>query len=361
MKDLLRVEDNELRQLKLAHDFRMVSTGNPRLVRAELAKYHLLEMPEEWNQYTFDDRVHDANTKGRKSPTHLLMDAWIKGIRYLTVVYYNYVTPDVIEELIEASAILDIHVQVGIEMTCRFRDKYVRFTWEPHGFNDNRAFLKFLKGEAVVQLMEEGRLVSTYQQKYVFEMFDVFNVRHRETLNRDLQLSLEPLEPDAFLRFIGTGQPSLLHLGRFIHNALADHIQKEIHGLQQKQTQATADTVKLDQQRLAQLQGMDVETIIEQFLLPSRNPEIHDPSHPQESPDLPKLLRLDLNTLLSRLLSLHSSSQFTLNLSNLSIQDTLELLYLCEGMISHIEAYNLKNAAHGITSDLCCQQGPVSR
>ncbi len=354
MKDLLRVKDNELLQLKLAHDFRMVSTGNPRLVRAELAQYHLLEMPEEWNQYAFDDRVHDANTKGRKSPTHLVMDAWIKGIRYLTVVYYNYVNPDVIEELIEASTILDVHVQVGIEMACRFRDKYVRFTWEPHGFNGNRAFLNFLKEEPVIQLMEEGRLVSNYQQKYVFEMFDVFNARHRDTLNQDLQLSLEPLQSNAFLRFIGTGQPSLLHLGRFIQNALVDHIQKAIHDLHQNRTQAT---VKLDQQRLAQLQGIDVETIIAQFLLPSRNPEVHDPSHPQESPDLPKLLRLDLNTLLSRLLSLHSSSKFTLNLSNLSIQDTLELLYLCEGMISHVEAYNLKNAAHGITSGIAVHKG----
>jgi len=90
MKDLLRTRDNKLRQLRLAHDFRMVSGGNPRRVRATLAKYHLLEMPEDWNQYAFDDRVHDANTKGRKSPTHLIMDAWIKGIRYLTVVYYNY-------------------------------------------------------------------------------------------------------------------------------------------------------------------------------------------------------------------------------------------------------------------------------
>jgi hypothetical protein len=114
MKDLLRTRNNELCQLKLAHDFRMVSTGNPRFVRAELAKYHLLEMPEEWNQYAFDDHVHDANTKGRKSPTHLVMDAWIKGIRFLTVVYYNYVSPEVIEELIEASSILDVRVQVGI-------------------------------------------------------------------------------------------------------------------------------------------------------------------------------------------------------------------------------------------------------
>ncbi|MBB1094387.1 hypothetical protein HUU61_24265, partial [Rhodopseudomonas palustris] len=357
MKDLLRVKDNDLLQLKLAHDFRMASTGNPRFVRAELAKYHLLEMPEEWNQYTFDDRVHDANTKGRKSPTHLIMDAWIKGIRYLTVVYYNYVSPEVIEELIEASAILDIHVQVGIEMTCCFRDKYVRFTWEPHGFNDNQAFLKFLKEEAVIQLMEEGRLVSDYQQKYVFEMFDVFNVRHRETLNRDLHLCLEPLLPDAFLRFVGTGQPSMLHLARFIRNGLIDHIQKDIHELQQSPPQPSVDTTKLVQRRLAQLQEMDVETIIDRFLLPSRNPEIHDPSHPQDGPKVPKFLKADLKTLLNRLLSLHSSSKFTLNLSNLSIQDTLELLYLGEGMISHIEAYNLKNAAHGITSGIAAQKG----
>ena len=41
MKDLLRSRDNELRQLKLAHNFRMVSTGNPRIVRTKLAKYHL--------------------------------------------------------------------------------------------------------------------------------------------------------------------------------------------------------------------------------------------------------------------------------------------------------------------------------
>ena len=357
MKDLLRVTNNELLQLKLAHDFRMVSTGNPRMVRAELTRYHLLEMPEEWNQYAFDDRVHDANTKGRKSPTHLVMDAWIKGIRYLTVVYYNYVSPDVIEELIEASAILDIRVQVGIEMTCRFRDKYVRFTWEPHGFNDNRSFLKFLREEAVVQLLEEGRLVSNYQQKYVFELFDVFNARHRDTLNRDLQLSLEPLQPDAFLRFIGTGQPSVLHLARFIHNALVDYVQKEIHDLQQNPPPAGEEPAKLAQRRLGQLQAMDVETLIEQFLLPSRNPEIHDPSHPQDSPDLPHLLQLDLHTLLSRLLSLHSSSKFTLNLSNLSIQDTLELLYMGEGMISHVEAYNLKNADHGITSGFAAQPG----
>ncbi|OEU47358.1 MAG: hypothetical protein BA866_04295 [Desulfobulbaceae bacterium S5133MH15] len=359
MKDLLRCRDNEICQLKLAHDFRMVFTGNPRRVRAELAKYHLLEMPEEWNQYAFDDHVHDANTKGRKSPTHLVMDAWIKGIRHLTVVYYNYVSSEVIEELIEASAALNVRVQVGIEMSAHFRDKFVRFTWEPHGFNNNRAFLKFLEDEAVMKLMSEGRKVSLYQQKYVFDVLKVFNRRYRKDLNEELEISLEPLQRDKFLHFVGAGQPSLLHLASFIRMALDTHLNKAVAEFSENQKGVSEEKEQQQSQRIECLQNVGVETIIEEFLLPSRNPDIHDPANPKENSDLPDLLKLSPNALLSRLLSLHSSSKFTLNLSNLSIQDTLELLYICKGMITHIEVYNLKNATHGITSNISPDLGDV--
>lgn len=83
MKEIVRAGGDKERQLALAHNFRDASSGNPRLIRKQLRKYHLLEMPEAWNQLAFDHHVHDANTKGRKSPTHLIMDAWIKGIRFL--------------------------------------------------------------------------------------------------------------------------------------------------------------------------------------------------------------------------------------------------------------------------------------
>jgi len=333
MKELLRSGGNELRQLKLAHDFRMVSTGNPRKVRAELARFHLLEMPEEWNQFAFDDHVHDANTKGRKSPTHLLMDAWIKGIRYLTVIYYNYVRPEVVKELIEASAILDIRVQVGIEISSRFRDKYVRFTWEPHGFSNNDSFLKFLEEDATIELMKDGRQVSKYQQQYVFDVLDTYNEQYRLELSERLGLLLPPLDLDEFMIFVGVGQPSLLHLARFIHNSL--------------QAAAALETGKASADSSRHVKGFSVESIINDFLLPSKNPQLHDPTRPQECDDLPPLLSVSPKKMLSRLLSLHSSSRFTLNLSNLSVQDTLELLYKCEGIISHVETYNLTNAGHG--------------
>ncbi|MFV0435867.1 MAG: hypothetical protein ACK5PS_00535 [Desulfopila sp.] len=334
MKELLRSAGDELRQLKLAHDFRMVSTGNPRKVKAELARYHLLEMPREWNQLAFDDHVHDANTKGRKSPTHLLLDGWIKGIRYLTVIYYNHVHPGVVKELIEAAAILEMRVQVGIEMSARFRDKYVRITWEPHGFGNNDTLLKFLEDEATIKLMEEGRQVSRYQQQYVFDVLEAFNDHHRRELGDRLAMAVPAIERQSFLAFVGVGQPSLLHLASFIHSTITGAGPNPRDDVDNRGENGTGER-------------LSIEEIISEYLLPSKNPTLRDPSQPREDDDLPPLLALAPHVLLSRLQSLHSSSRFSLNLSNLTIQDTLELLYTCRGMITHVEAYNLTNAAHG--------------
>ncbi len=345
MKELVRTKKNEMRRLKLAHDFRIVSTGNPRTIRKELAKYHLVEMPEEWNQLSFDGHVHDANTKGRKSPTHLIMDAWIKGIRNLTVVYYNYVQPDVIAELLEAGTILDIEVRVGIEISTRFRGKYVRFTWEPNGFPDNNAFLQFLKKDTVRNFMAEGRNVSQYQQKYVFDVLEVFNKKHRLTVNQVFGLNLAPLLREEFLLFVGKGQPSILHLARFILNTISDYVATVAHA--EKGSPRANEREKIN---LEKMKTVTVEMIIAEYLLPSRNPEVHDPTVPQDGPEVPGFLNSGLHDILLRLLSLHPSSNFILNLTDLSAQDTLELLYAGAGMFTHIEAYNLKNASYGMSA-----------
>ncbi|MCX5883729.1 MAG: hypothetical protein NTU74_18620, partial [Deltaproteobacteria bacterium] len=121
MKELVRSQGDCNRQLQLAHDFRVTATGKPRIVRKQLKRYHLLEMPEEWNQLAFDDHVHDVNTKGRKSATHLIMDAWIKGVRRLRVIYYNYIQASFAAELLEAAEIMGITMRIGIEYAARFR------------------------------------------------------------------------------------------------------------------------------------------------------------------------------------------------------------------------------------------------
>ena len=153
MKEIIRSRQDELTQLKLVHDFRKVTSGNPRLVRQFLNTYHLLEMPEEWNQLTVDHHVHDANTKGRKNATHLIMDAWIKGIRYITVVYYNYVEPAAARELLQAAEIMGVDVRIGLEFRTPFRDRFVCFVWAPRGFSDPEAFLSFLAERPMVCIL----------------------------------------------------------------------------------------------------------------------------------------------------------------------------------------------------------------
>ena len=158
----------------------MAVSGRPRLIREELRRYHLLEMPEEWNQIAFDDHVHDANTKGRKTPTHLIMDAWIKGIRRLTVIYYNYVPPEAASELLEAGEIMGITIRIGISVGAQFRGRNIRFIWVPRGFCDARDFLSFLSEPAVRAFMDEERQVSEYQTEPCdLPFFDEFNGKHR--------------------------------------------------------------------------------------------------------------------------------------------------------------------------------------
>ncbi|MBE0585325.1 MAG: hypothetical protein IH612_16390, partial [Desulfofustis sp.] len=238
-----------------------------------------------------------------------------------------------------------------IELSARFREKYIRFTWEPYGFSHNQAFLTFLQDDTVVRLMDQGRQVSAYQQRYVFDVLDAFNGRHLIEIKKELGISVAPLAEADFRSFVGDGQPSLLHLARFILQQLTPAAQTELDRLSAAIAAAGNDQADLLHQRYNRLTALNIDTIIEQYLTPCRNPGVHDPSQPGSPENLPELLQLSPQALIGRLQTLHTSSRFTLNLGNLSVQDTLEIIYACTGMISHIEVYNLKDASHGITSD----------
>jgi hypothetical protein len=350
MKDLVRAKDEEV-QLQLARDFREAATGRPRAIARQLRKYHLVEMPEEWNQIAFDDHVHDANTKGRKSATHLIMDAWIKGIRRLRVIYYNYVTPEVVQELSEAAEIMDVNVRVGIEYCPRFRGRYVRFIWTPRGFNDARDFVEFLNEPEISELMAEGREVSRYQQAYTISVLEAFNNVHREAINREFGIELPILTTSDLMALVGMGQPSLHHLSKLIHDHLLRLFHQKLADLRECCLQGNEgehrDALKL----VERMNELDIETISDRYLRPARNPNIHNPFVPSEDDGAPALLKLAPRDLLQRLESLHVGYRITLNLSGLKAEDVLELLYDCEGGISRLEVFNFKDAIFGNLAD----------
>ena len=352
MKDLVRAHGDYRQQLELAHDFRRTASGKPRIVRRQLRHYHLLEMPEEWNQIAFDDHVHDANTKGRKSSTHLIMDAWIKGIRRLRVIHYNYIEPRFAAELLEAARILEIDIRIGIEFSSRYPNKYAQLIWVPRGFTDAQSFLCFLAEPPVIKLMEAGRSASLHQQQYVMDLLSKFNDVHRPALNRQLGVDLAPIKPDEFLAFVGIGQKSKLHLAKFIHTELLNALQKRL--AQMSSELARADAARRDQitQWVQQTNAMDLELLVDGYLEPENNPEIQNPDIPAEGPDVPELLQLSPFELLSRLAQLHSGYRVTLNLTNLRVEEVLELVYDCQGMITRLEIFNLKDYAAGKTAHI---------
>ncbi|MDB4303659.1 hypothetical protein N9934_02595, partial [Desulfosarcina sp.] len=349
MKDLVRAHGNEIEQLKLAHKFRRVASGKPTIVRKMLRRYHLLEMPEAWNQFSFDDHVHDINTKGRKSASHLIMDAWIKGIRRLRVIYYNFIDPPSAAELIEAAKIMGVEIRIGIEFSARFRDRYIQLIWVPRGFSDAQSFLCFLADEPVRQLMDQGREVTRYRQRYVLKVLDAFNRVHRPAINTAMGLDMPPLDAGAFLQFVRPGQPSILHLAKYIHHKLLPLMRHKVDELR-----TACESVDEGQQAhmalmAKRMNDLDSETIVRQFLRSAANTEIPDPNQVHEDPDTPELLYQTPRQLLDRVTGLRTGYRVTLNLTDLLPEDVVEILYDCEGLISRLEIFNLKDYTTGKT------------
>ncbi|MCB2189820.1 MAG: hypothetical protein KQJ78_25685, partial [Deltaproteobacteria bacterium] len=352
MKELVRAHGDYILQLQLAHDFRTAVAGNPRIIRRQLKKYHLLEMPEEWNQISFDDHVHDANTKGRKSSSHLIMDAWIKGIRRLRVIYYNYLEPKFAVELLEAARIMEMDLRIGIEFYARFRNKSAQIIWTPRGFADSQDFLCFLAEENVAAFMAEGKKVPQYQKEFVLTVLDDFNREQYPSLRDQYHLEMPELNKKEFLSFVGAGQASLLHLADYIHGRMLPAMKSRVEFLSSSYAGANWREREKMEREVAELNRLDSEKIYRHYLKMDGRNEIAPVFTRKEDVETPELLKITPRELIGRLSQFRAAYRITLNLTDLQVEDVIELLYLCEGAITRLEIFNLKDYAEGKTENI---------
>lgn len=352
MKNLIRAYGNTELQLRLAHDFREAATGKRRFIRKMLRRYYLLEMPEQWNQIAFDNHVHDANTKGRKSPTHLIMDAWIKGMRKLDVVYYNFVETGAISELLQAADIMNIRVRVGIEFQAQFRSRLVQFIWQPRGFKDWRETVAFFEEAPMQHLMRIGREASLFHHNYVLRLLEQYNARLRHELGQELGLSLSEIPESEILSFVGVGQMSRTHLAELMYRRIRSAFAEAEPALREGYAASGPAEKEAMRAWLEKLNAVSPEAIFSDWLNKKKNPDVPVPSDPRERDRLPEIMRLLPTTLIDWLTSIRSHCHITLNVSSLTVEDVLELLYECDGMISHLELYNLKNYEDGKMMDI---------
>ncbi|SBV96090.1 conserved membrane hypothetical protein [uncultured delta proteobacterium] len=348
MKDLVRAHGDEDRQLMLARDFRAASTGKRRIIRAMLKRYHLLEMPEDWDQLTFDNHVHDANTKGRKTPTHLIMDAWIKGLKQLTVIHYNFVEPRAVQELMQAAEIMGIDVRIGVEFKARFRGRYIDFIWEPIGLDGAKGMTEFLEEDAMRQLMHDGRSASAFMAQYVFSMLERYNAVHREDLAALFGIGLPVISLNEFLAFVAAGQPSLEHLAELIYKQMFPLMHENLPRLREQYANAATEEERAFIKALVKLmRDLHPELIMESYFTPAKNPDLLNPEVPSDVPETPEFLKTTAQELVARLNAVRPMSRIILTLSGLRTEDALELLYTCEGRITHLELFNLKDFVTG--------------
>lgn len=348
MKSMVRAHGNHLVQLKLAHDFRRTAQGTPRVVRRMLARWHLPEMPEEWNQIAFDDHVYDANTKGRKSPTHLIMDAWIKGLRSLTVVYEYSVDPEAANEILRAAEITGIAVRIGLEFQVPLHDRFAALLWIPRGFSSNRDFYEFLQSPGIQAMMERGRDVLRLRRELVLQCLHLWNCHQRPELEAAWGLEVSPLTDQAFMAFVGRGQPSSMHLAECLYRHVLPLVQTRIAKLAAQRT-AGDESVSVE---LEFLDALGPDVIVDEWLSSIRHPEMPDFERPPAAEstfdgDLPELLRLTPYEMSRELLALNPGYRLVLCTSGLREEDVAELLWDCKGAITHLEIFNMKGWLEG--------------
>ncbi len=342
MKELVRAKGNYGKQLKLAHDFRVAAFGKPRVIRRFLESYHLIEMPEEWNQIAFDDHVHDANTSGRKSPTHLIMDAWIKGIRRLRVIYYHTIEPRFATELIQAARIMDIDLRIGIEFRAKYRGRYISFIWVSRGLPDAESFLCFLAEPRVVQFMANGKEVLRFKEKYALNLLKDFNENHLTSMCSYLGIHLEPFKPEAFLEFISPGQPSSVYLGEYIHWAALRAMRATVADWRKAQP-ADAEEQESRAEFIRRMETFTVAKLLSDYLETSPYFDMFQHAIICSDTDIPERLKMTFRKIIEEISHLHPDYRITLNVGNLKPEDVLELLYEGDGAITRLESINLKN------------------
>ncbi|MBB5142435.1 hypothetical protein [Desulfovibrio intestinalis] len=345
MKDLVRSCPHAQMQLPLAHEFHQAVRGTPRIIRKLLCRYHLLEMPEAWNQQAFDHHVHDANTKGRKNPTHLVMDAWVKGIRFLTVIYYNTVDPEAASELLRAARIMGISVRIGIEFRACLREKMVEFTWVPLNTDSPKAFIDLLHRPDIAAILAAYAPVNTWTQQHVLHLLRAWNQKHVQVLAGQLGVDVpSPIQEDAFLAYVGQRQPSSLHLAEYIFSQWISHIRQASADLRKKMNKQNGAEYAATLGAVTRLEALVPDTIRTVWLGPEANADLVFPHKPHR--DLPEILLRKPEALLESLTPLHPC-QMVLNLAGLTSQDVLELLWRGKGRITHLELFNLREWTSG--------------
>ncbi len=231
MKNAVKLRGNRRAQLELMSDFARASYGQTSVIRRLLRELDLIEVPETGADLSqmrlgWDDHVHDSMTEGRKSPSQLVLDAFIKGISRITVAYYDVAERQTYEEIFMAGRILGIRVQIGIEFSVGRKCERVHYLYVPPQDWEYEALSHFLDiNEARLAPFWRG-LKENAERRHatVVELLSRFNrtglLQFNESYGDLSVLQMEALSWESVERVTSKGQANRIHLGQVIYQSM---------------------------------------------------------------------------------------------------------------------------------------------
>ena len=251
MKRCVESRRDRRRQLELMSNFALASHGQTPVIRRLLRDLDMVEVAEDGRQLRevgpgWDDHVHDAFTEGHETPCQLVLDAFIKGIARITVVYYDLVDPRLVEETIRAGEILGIDAEVGVEFSVGAAHQRVSFVYIPPDAGSVLGLRAFLaeNHERLAPFLAGLAHNAESRRQVIRSLLDTFNAVHLRTFNAAFPdqpfLQLAPLRPEALEALMPTGQASRLHLGQLLWSSMQPVMHKRVLFLK-NQLQAALD------------------------------------------------------------------------------------------------------------------------
>ncbi|MGL4721844.1 MAG: hypothetical protein ACRCV3_00900 [Desulfovibrionaceae bacterium] len=340
MKELIKARGDFTRQLHLAHSFQRAARGNLYIVRRLLEEYSLLEMPEEKSQLSFDYHVHDMYSKGSKNPSQVLLDAFIQGVRTITVIYYNCVDEKALEELIRAGEILDITVQFGIEYHLPLRNTFAEIIWTPTEQSRNlQAMRNFFQRSDVISLMEKGKYINNSIAQFTFAILEEYNSTIRFIIQERYNINTQYIDKDAFIIFVAEGKISPQYLAEYIYSGFSDQCLEVCRYVPEESSENKRIFIKKDVKK-----DFSLETLLEMFTISEDKGILPSPYSVKEKTTLlTNILGDSVYDIIEHCVTLEPNSFICLNIGQLTTEEVLCLLWDARGNITHLELFNLKD------------------
>ena len=267
MKSAVKMRGNRRRQLELMSDFSRASYGQPAVIRRLLKEHDLIEVPETGEELSslgiaWDDHVHDSLTEGRKSPSHLVLDAFIKGMSRIVVAYYDLSDSDACEEIFLAAKILGVRVQVGVGFSVGLHGRRQHYLYIPPQNDDYESLRHFCEShrEALEPFWQGIRENASKRQKIVCSLLESFNetglVNFNEASSNIDILKMSPISWESVEQLAPRGQTNRIHLGLAICEAMRPillkrmlYLKNQYRTLLGKASRASSERLELERCR----------------------------------------------------------------------------------------------------------------